>query len=882
MMKRFGRRDAIRSFFIPAILFLSIAFSIGFVFWPHFYYVKNEVLITVAIVGTWRYGLLFTNYLRAMIYSLIVYPRLKKRIEGLDESARYPDHIYFVIPSYKEEPWVSVEVFQSLFEELESIPCSATLIVSTGSDHEDSVINSIVQGYNPTGKIKVVLQRQSQGKRIAMGHALRAVAREFNDKLEHDENSITIFMDGDSYLGRGTLKKCIPIFSVMPKMGAVTTNEVAYIDTQSKWYMDWFNLKFGQRHVLFQSQSLSKRVMTLTGRFSVFRTKAVVSEAFISMIENDIILHPYHGKFRFLMGDDKSSWFNLMKNGWQMLYVPDALVYSLESRDGNFLELSRSLPYRWYGNTLRNNERAKKLKTTPPFIKYLLWDQLFLMWTSLVGIVGSIYLAIFVDFVYLPIYIAWVFLVRVVQMLIITLTGHPVSIRTIPLMLYGQWVGAFIKIKAYFNLADQKWSKGGTEVQKADDDVAHLRYAIAPYFSKFRLVAASTLFLFAMLLSNERFVLTPNAHFFSGSLQASEVKKLPIKALIADDGKDDAQAINLMIAEAKSGSVIHLPSGVLDIEEPILIERGDISLVGNNTTLLSHLHHSEEAVIIIKGRSLQKVGVLQGNLYGQSSVKAESRVAFKEGDLLLIEKANDRGFIKRLGATKWYKKYPIIRSEIVEVKSYKDEVLEITTTSFSELDHNATITLLNPVSGVSLKHLTIRSDYHTKHQVYEYENVDKSRQVDGIKLLYTKDCHLEDIAIYDSGSNPLVFERSYRDSGKYLKLSGALNKGKKGNGYLRINKSFYIDLEDIEVKNLRHIVFQWAAAYNQIKHLYALETDINFHGGGSHDNRVEDVTFNVNDRLHKWGEVYYTPKDASWAPPDYDTNRVINRKSIKF
>jgi len=52
----------------------------------------------------------------------------------------------------------------------------------------------------------------------------------------------------------------------------------------------------------------------------------------------------------------------MMKNSWDMLYLPDVMAYSLESRDGDFLAISRSLPYRWYGNTLRNNKRARALK----------------------------------------------------------------------------------------------------------------------------------------------------------------------------------------------------------------------------------------------------------------------------------------------------------------------------------------------------------------------------------------------------------------------------------------------------------------------------------------------------------------------------------------
>ena len=80
-------------------------------------------------------------------------------------------------------------------------------------------------------------------------------------------------------------------------------------------------------------------------------------------------------------------------------------------------------------------------------------------------------------------------------------------------------------------------------------------------------------------------------------------------------------------------------------------------------------------------------------------------------------------------------------------------------------------------------------------------------------------------------------------------------------------------MSHISVKNIRHIVFQWASAYNTIDHLYS-EVDINFHGGGTHHNLVTNAKFDVDKKDHKWGKVFVTPDDASWAPPDFKSNKV--------
>jgi glycosyltransferase Alg8 len=415
----------------------------------------------------------------------------------------FPKNIYFLIPSYKEEDWVTVEVVKSLLDNILEIPSHTTLLFSTGSEKEDELIGQMYDSHPAKEQCDLIFQRQKDGKRIAMGHGLRSISRKIS-LSELEDNSITVFMDGDSYLEKGALKKTIPFFTAFKDLGALTTNEVAYINSKNLWYKDWFNLKFGQRNVLFQSHSLSHRVLTLTGRFSVFRTSIVIKEEFIKRIENDILVSDVHGKFRFLMGDDKTSWYEVLKNGWKMLYLPDIYCYSLESRDMDFITLSTSLPYRWYGNTMRNNKRALELKNVPFFIRWCIFDQKISMWTSLVGIVGAIYLSIFVHYIYFPIYVAWVIFVRIVQGAIIVGSGYPISLYSIPLMLYTQWAGAIIKIVSSYNLADQKWQKG-TNVQNSSKDHIPIDHWYAKHYPKVALFFSFFLFLFIMLLLNIEF-----------------------------------------------------------------------------------------------------------------------------------------------------------------------------------------------------------------------------------------------------------------------------------------------------------------------------------------------------------------------------------------
>ena len=871
-MRRFGHESSYQSFVKPALFYFSLSMVLLYISLPYMNHIHKGIIIGAAFIGSWRYTLMLINYVRAYIYATRTYPAYLKAIQNLPFEKRYPEHLYLIVPSYKEDAWVTTEVFQALFSALNQLKCSATIVVATGSPQEDSVIRNVYESHPAKESISIILQRQSQGKRVAMGHMLRAVAKDTNRHNYH--NTLTVFMDGDTYLPPDSLKKSLPFFALDKNLGAVTTNEVAYINSKSNWYKEWFNLKFAQRHVLFQSQALSKRVMTLTGRFSIFRTSAIISEDFISTIEHDIIIDPSYGKFRFLMGDDKSSWYHLMKNNYNMLYLPDVLVYPLESRDTQFLKISRFLPYRWYGNTLRNNRRARTLKNQPLFIRYLLIDQILLMWTSLVGVTAALFLAIFINFVYLPLYFSWIILVRLFQMSVFVYFGHRVSMLTLPIMLYTQWIGAYIKIKSYFHLADQKWSKSGEE-QNASKDAHLIQYSIYRFYAPYRMYFYIGLFLFFILTLYTHIFKLPDANIFQANYEPT---KSTVFHAQTDDGKDDAKALNHLIARVKDATTIILPKGTLDIYEPLLIKRSHITLVGNQTTFLSHLKGAYKSVMSISGKRSEYVGKTLESMYGHIKTKIRSKEPLKAKTLLLIEEKNDYNYVHDvLGSQKWYKKYPKLRSEIVEIAKYEKPLLTTSFRAKSRIDKGASIYKLTPVTDITLKNITFDSIYKSEKYNYIYKNSRKDLMIDTLHLLYASYVHLQNINIKNSGSNPLVFERCYRCDGENINIDGAINKGKKGNGYLRLNKSFHIILKNISVKHIRHIVFQWASAYNRIDNLYT-EVDINFHGGSSHDNLVTNVVYNVNMKKHKWGRVYRTPTNASWAPPDLDSNIVKDKK----
>lgn len=882
MIPRATRLQNLASAVAPVLLLGGAA--LAFFIWgrEELHALGAEVLVVISGFALWRYGWQLVHYLRAGWYAGWHYPWLRIAARQVAQGRPWPKRVYVVVPSYLEEAWISQQAMQALMANLLELPSHATVIVAGGSDRDEQVIAAACQPWLASGRIELVFQRQSQGKRIAMGHALRAVARRYVD----EPDSVTVFMDGDSWLEPHSLARVLPFFMAYRDLGAVTTNEQACIPGGGAWYRDWFDLKFGQRQVLFQSHSLSHRVLTLTGRFSVFRTSIVVSEDFLRLMENDTIEHWLHGRFRFLMGDDKSSWFHVLRSGWRMLYLPDVTCVSLESRNEHFLKASTNLPYRWFGNTLRNNPRALALGPgrTGWFIWLVLLDQRLSMWTSLVGIAGAIVLGFTHSWLYVPLYVAWAVIVRSLQLLVIAWHGHAVSMRTIPIMLYTQWVGSLVKIKAWHHLADQNWSKGKAR-QKAG---AAPRTGLARLIPTGRMLVAYLAFGLAIMLTHSALRL-PGADLFAAQKSAAAAAHVTVKApagVQANDGRDDAAALQQLLDDRPPGPLtIHLPAGQLDFFRPLVIRRDDVALLGagrDRTHIVSHLQLPDTAVILVEGQSGPRLARLAQPLEAQgTTLRPDRSLPLEAGDLVLLRQPNDESFLREIGSQRWNREHPYLRQALLRVADAGSGTIRLSHPAGVAFDAGETeLTRVRPVRGLRLADFTIeqrvpgREIETVRHR---YENAVPQAAVDAISLMWTQDAVIEGIRVRNAGRHPVSMEQSHGFTLRDCELDGAWNKGEGGNGYLRIARSYRGTVEDCEVRNIRHIALQWSAAYNQLRNI-TTEVDINFHGGYAHHNRVDGVRFAL-PAAHQWPAVYVTPRNARWAPPDGPGNLVNGQEA---
>ena len=438
------------------------------------------MIVLVAAIGIWRYSWWFLNLIRALIYEFIYFPTLRKQADELYKSGWKPPHIYFVIASYKEQKETTEALLYCMLRECNNIGVPATLYLSA-APQDEKIVRDYVQYY--TGKIpfQVIAIRQTlPDKRIALGQCLRSLSRHGVIK-----DAPIVLMDGDALMTPNTLRKCVPFFHLNPHLDALTTDEKA-IFYGPRWMAEITELRFAQRHLMMQSHALSKRVLTLTGRLSLFRSQVITSPDFIARLENDYLDHWLWGRFRFLSGDDKSTWYLLLKRNVDMLYVRDTLVYTVEHISGNGFQRTLQNLLRWSGNMLRNNGRAIALgpKKVPAYIWWCLVDQRLVIWTSLVSPIAAILLTAKIGWAFVSVYLAWIGITRIgISFFIFRYAGR-INL-SFPFLIYSlQISNALIKIYILFRLPRQRWTnRSNTTIDQPTDNKRWIKNLMANYLT---------------------------------------------------------------------------------------------------------------------------------------------------------------------------------------------------------------------------------------------------------------------------------------------------------------------------------------------------------------------------------------------------------------
>ena len=442
-----------------------------------------EFILILGGIGAWRYGWGLLHLARSLIYRKLVYPRWRRRADALGEAAM-PSHVFLLVTSFRIDGETTRKVYQAAIEEAVRCGVRATVIASIVEMADQRLIKRLFQGIvarmGAAGRVHLSFVRiGGTGKRDALAYGFRAVSLH---RPPHD--AAVCVIDGDSILEPGLLRKSLPYFRLFPDVGAFTTDETCEV-VGRPLFREWYNMRFAQRHILMSSMGLSGRVLTLTGRMSAFRAEIATDPEFIRTVEVDYIDHWRLGRFKFLTGDDKSSWYFVLKRGLRMIYVPDAKVVTVEyPPSSRFWAGATMLMIRWFGNMLRTNSRAIALG--PRRIGWFTWwcivDQRLSMWTSLSGPTAVLLIWISTGSNLIFLYVYWVALTRFVQTLTLLTARDRVS-WTYPFLLYfNQVYGSLVKTYVFFRLDRQKWTRQKTTIERGLDRwSARLQHATSAY-----------------------------------------------------------------------------------------------------------------------------------------------------------------------------------------------------------------------------------------------------------------------------------------------------------------------------------------------------------------------------------------------------------------
>ncbi len=862
--------QSIKFFTFWTFIMILILYSIPDVAWE----LRMNGFFAIAIIGIWRYSWFLINVFQGLIYEKIVFKKYKEELRKIPLQKKFPKRVYFIIPSYHEDKRITKNVFKFLIEECYKIPSQIYFFISVGSQEEVDYIKMLISIFDLQKKVKVKFLFQSQGKRVALYHALKAVAREFYKPLSFHrdyKNDVLVLMDGDTVVGKNILLKTLPFFIWNTNLGALTTDEEIYYFGNNKLIGVWYKLKFARRHIMMKSHSLHKKVLTLTGRFSAFRAHIMLNEEFINLIAKDHIDHWLFGKFRFLMGDDKTTWFYLLKNGWDMLYIPDVLIFSVENREGSFFKVTTSLMFRWYGNMLRNNWRAIKLgpkRIGSFFIWYAIIDQRISMWTSLIGPTAITLMSLFISPFYWLFYTAWVIFTRQLQIAVLIRERLSLEIITLPLLLYDQWFGSIVKIYTSANLAKQKWSKAKSQTVNISIDTYPLLRKSLPYVL---LILLFILFIFFIGVYVKIFKF-PDIRF---EIFKQAYAEEPL--LIPNDGLDDSKSLQILV---NSKNFIKLPPGILDFYHPVVINRNNVHIVGNNTIIHSHIKTPGKAVFVIEGKGIKRtIGYVPKTIKeGTNFIPIEyTKQPSDETKFIWVGSPNTDEFLKKIKAKIWKRKYPYIRQRIFRIFKITNNGIKTTDQVDFPIDKNSAVKEISLVKDVIISNLVIKQiipNADPNKVKFVYKNLYPGYRVDAIKIYWGANIKLYNIDIYMAGRHPINMENSYGISIRNTKIIGAWNKGKKGNGYVRFSKTYNSILENCIIKDIRHMTFQWSSSKNMVKNC-KIYVDINFHGGFDRYNTVKNCFISIPP-YHKWNPIQKTPLDARWAPPDGWGNKILD------
>ncbi|WP_366657270.1 hypothetical protein [Fodinicurvata sp. EGI_FJ10296] len=352
----------------------------------------------------------------------------------------------------------------------------------------------------------------------------------------------------------------------------------------------------------------------------------------------------------------------------------------------------------------------------------------------------------------------------------------------------------------------------------------------------------------------------------------------------ADDGSD-SEAIQDALDRTRNGGTVHLNAREYRLTSPLRLQHDNATLIGQGpeqTILYADFEGDDIGVIEIHGQLMRDTTpsncvALHGDRRS-SDDQLETDVALAarhSGSSLAIRARNTEDFLQSIGSQVWNEEYPMIRQTLVIADAIDSKFIQLDRPLGLDVPDGARVCPIDLVEDVILRDLTIVYDAGFQPDPTEYENTAPTNRVDGVSIQGALRPRIENVTVYNAGRHPFNLDNVLDARLRAVSAFGAYNKGAGGNGYFRLARTYHSRIDGLVARGLRHLAIQWSSYGNSLAGVDS-DTDINFHGGHVRNNQVIVDSLTIRPG-HPWGEVFVTPDDADWAPPDGPGNVVVHR-----
>lgn len=371
--------------------------------------------LPLGVIGVWRWSVWTGKKIISLFYK--------------EPHGSFRASVSVITPVYNEDP--------AMFSDaLESWKRNRPKEIIAVIDYTDQKCIDVFEAFSRNFPGAKMIVTKKPGKRAALA-----------DGIKISKGRIIALVDSDTVWTEGFLPKVTGPFGDKKVGGVAPRQDVMNADTIAKrlFRIHIFN-RYGN-DLIYQA-AFGNAISCISGRTGIYRRKAIVH--LTDELENEYFL----GK-KCISGDDKRLTNLIQRDGWKVKYVRSALVYT-----PGFPDLSTYLKQqiRWTRNSWRSDVTSitQKWMWRNPFLTFHTIDRFVQPFTLLLGPIFAVIALYKGDLIFVWFLLAWWFFSRSIK-IGPHLLAHPRDFLIMPAYIVYTYIIAVIKIFTLITVGEQSW-----------------------------------------------------------------------------------------------------------------------------------------------------------------------------------------------------------------------------------------------------------------------------------------------------------------------------------------------------------------------------------------------------------------------------------------